>query len=115
MSSEDYDALNDAIRDAGEALLALDYGVSARVKLGDDKTWLGFGKLNRDWKLYIAYEESTQVSLAKAPLQIRVLACDKLDDLLCALKKEHKRVMALVANATDNYHEFATELTAEET
>ena len=102
----DFRRLNEQIVRASDYLFSREYGVSASVQL-DDRTRLGFGKVNGDWCLFAETRSTGRLDLTTAPLQVRLLAVDALKELEEALIDERKRVAEEVVDATAKYEQFA--------
>lgn len=106
------DRLNAAIASAEKALTQRNYGVRARVAMGDER-WLVFGKDHKTWRLMV--ESGQQVNpLADTSRETRVDAVAFLPALLTALREEAAAQALVVGRAAATAEAFVTSLEVSE-
>ena len=118
MSHCDYEALDEAIDLATEALKAMALGVSAEVPLfpdddDDGAPRLCFGKAGREWKLSIVWERDgvdEYEPLKNCSREYRVQASRRLDALVIAMNEEYDVQLVEMNMAIDNFRAFASKM-----
>jgi hypothetical protein len=103
---EKADRLNEALRDAEDALDSMQLGVSASVPLG--ASFLRFAKSGAVWQLLVVDESNGLTPLLKTSLATRVAAAERLGDLMNALAHEQEGMGHAIEQATLRARSFAT-------
>lgn len=108
------DELNDALQEAEDAIYDLNLGVSASVRMDETGCLLIWRKEASDWQLMIQPNGAKAPTiLAKASKRHRVLAANKLRDLVTALRIEHEKNDADVKAAIVTVRRLVSELHSE--
>jgi hypothetical protein len=116
---QETEGVNGVITRAESMLANLRMGVAASVKLWDDGnghfTYIGFGKVDKVWRLTIetGWEGDDEIDvspLANASRQIRLEALDLLPDLVNELIKESEREVVNVAKKRASAEQFLDDL-----
>ncbi len=105
-----YEDLNDAILAAERRLLRKKYRAPATVDIPDTDHVFGWGKIDREWKLFaankIGEDEYDGVSpLTNWNVNIRVLASGLLDELEVALQQATDDQLDRVRQAAERFRE----------
>ena len=102
------DRLNEALRDAEDALAELGLGVAASVSLGEHE--LHYFKRGARWGLFVRLSHGDEVPILSAAKAIRVAAADRLDDLEGALRKASDDQEFRIIDAIKKARDFAERL-----
>jgi hypothetical protein len=87
--------------EAQEVLVGLRLSVKAEVPLDELKSvFLGFGKVDKDWRLYVRAPNQQVVPIESASRENRTLAARRLVDLRAKMLEEQERQLTEVDAAT---------------
>lgn len=101
------EALNEALREAEDAIHALRLNVAAETDMGEGRK-LRYGKVGGSWILSVSTPDGSYVPLLNAARSLRVGAVGFLAPLVEALRVEHVRMIGEIGDARTRCLDFVS-------
>lgn len=107
--NEASDKLKPIILDLNEKINSLNIGLNTYVKMGEEGYYLGYGKLDKIWTLFVSRGDDIW-PLFSAPRHVRLQAFDYIDGLLVNLLTNVEYETQRVANGAAKANQILAKL-----